>query len=86
MRTRTYSTSLYWHTTRRNQGQIVTDSQPQIAGAAEGAEGPAKGLRLTTDASDRTWELRKGRRVVATGNLADGPAPTVAEAMALAAK
>lgn len=77
--------NIYWNTERQNQGQIVTEMYPQLSGAAEGEEGPAKGLRLTYDASDGEWVLRKGKTEIARGNRFGGqPQPDVWEAMRLA--
>lgn len=82
---KTTSVELYWNATRQNSGQIVTEMYPQMHGAAEGNEGPAKGLRLTYDACDGEWVLRKGKREIARGNRFTGQSqPTVAEAMKLA--
>lgn len=63
---------LHWRVRPVDQGQIVTRSSPQIAGAAEGEEGPAHGLRLVSDASDRTWRLEADGVEVASGR-GDGP-------------
>lgn len=71
---------IVWHVVARNQGQIVTEHQPQILGGGEGSEGTAEGLRLRTDASDRTWALYRGEVLVGRGK---GDAPDVAAAMAL---
>lgn len=77
--------NLYWNEERRNQGQIVSEMYPQLNGAAEGQEGPAKGLRLTYDASDGDWVLRKDKTEIARGNRFKGQdQPTVEEAMDLA--
>lgn len=76
---------IHWNTEPRNQGQIVTEMYPQLAGSAEGNEGPAEGLRLTYDASDGDWVLRKGTKEIARGNRFNGKdKPTVIEAMQMA--
>lgn len=77
--------NIVWNTEGRNQGQIVTEMYPQLAGAGEGNEGPAKGLRLTYDACDGEWVLRKGKKEIARGNRFQGQdLPTVIEAMQMA--
>jgi hypothetical protein len=74
--------NLFWNVERQNQGQIVTEMYPQLHGASEGNEGPAKGLRLIYDSSDGDWVLRKGKREIARGNRFSGQdQPTVIEAM-----
>lgn len=75
---------LFWMALGRNQGQIVTEHQPQVAGAAEGYEGKAKGIRLITDASDQTWQIFKGKRLVASGDYKGANAiPSVDDALAM---
>lgn len=69
----------FWTILGRNQGQMVTEHQPQVAGEPEGDEGDAEGLRLITDSSDRTWDLIFKGKVIAQGK---GAGPTVDEAMA----
>lgn len=77
--------NIFWNTERQNQGQIVTEMYPQLGGSAEGNEGPAKGLRLTYDACDGEWVLRKGKKEIARGNRFKGQdQPTVIEAMQMA--
>jgi hypothetical protein len=77
--------NIVWNTERQNQGQIVTKMYPQLSGAAEGNEGPAKGLRLTYDACNGEWVLRKGNKEIARGNQFKGQGqPTVTEAMQMA--
>jgi hypothetical protein len=75
----------HWLVLAKDQGQMVIKHQPQIAGRAEGAEGRGLGLRLWIDSSDRTWQVRRGTRIIASGSLAYGLAPTVEEAIKLAA-
>jgi hypothetical protein len=80
MTTRTLP-EMYWCTLRPNQGQIVEYSQPQIPGAAEGEEGPGKGLTLRVDHGDQSWSIEDKR----LGTIAEGngtPVPSVAEAIA----
>jgi hypothetical protein len=75
------------HTTRTGWAldtfQIVTHMLPQVAGAAEGEEGPAMGLRLVADGGDRTWTLEVDGVQVATGK---GDVPSVERAMYLAGR
>lgn len=75
---------LFWLVLGRNQGQIVAEHQPQVAGAAEGNEGKARGIRLITDASDLSWQIFKGKRLVACGDYKGSNAiPSVDDAMAM---
>lgn len=71
---------IYWHVRERDAGQIVTLYRPQVAGAAEGVEGEAEGLRLSRDASDCRWCLTFRGASIATGHEA---MPDVARAMAI---
>jgi hypothetical protein len=70
--------TLYWNCIGRNQGQIVEISDAQLAGAAEGDQGPASGLSLRYDRSDRSWSVWCGNREVGVGV---GEKPTVDDAM-----
>lgn len=80
----TTTKTIYWHVLGQNAGQIVTEHQPQICGASEGAEGRGKGLRLFTDASDMTWWLVKGKKTIAEGSYCgQNQLPTVDEALAM---
>lgn len=71
---------IYWDVWGRDAGQIVTLYRPQVAGAAEGFEGEAEGLRLSRDASDCRWCLTFRDREIATGYEA---MPDVARAIAI---
>jgi len=53
--------------TNTKPGQIVEHLVPQLAGASEGESGPAAGISLTLDRSDRTWTLYFGRSAVLDG-------------------
>jgi hypothetical protein len=74
---------MYWHTSERNQGQIVVVSQPQIRGQAEGEEGDGEGLTLRFDQSDNSWTIEDAM----LGTIAEGQhgdhCPTVPEAIAI---
>lgn len=70
--------TLFWSAIGRNRGQIVTEYQPQVAGAAEGDEGRAAGLRLMTDTSDNSWRLYRRGQLIGSGR---GNLPTVEAAM-----
>lgn len=71
---------LIWDTRRRDQGQIVEISYPQIAGGAEGSEGPGEGLSLRFDHSDRSWEVSDTKLgVIMSGK--ENPVPTVEESI-----
>lgn len=61
---------IFWSVWGRDQGQAVTLYRPQVAGAAEGAEGDADGLRLTHDGSSRMWRLTFRGREIAEGSEA----------------
>lgn len=63
-------------------GQIVTSYAPQLRDSAEGEEGPAIGLRLVVDGSDRSWDLSdlSDSAIIASGR---GDMPTVTAAMAI---
>jgi hypothetical protein len=65
---------IFWSVWRRDQGQAVTLYRPQVAGAAEGVEGDADGLRLTHDGSTGFWSLYRGTEEIASAN---GPMPEV---------
>ena len=77
---------IYWAVERQNQGQIVEEHYPQVAGAAEGYEGDAKGLRLVIDRSDRSWAVyadAKMNHEIASGNMRSNVPPTVEESIAI---
>lgn len=79
------SPSFNWRTPPAEAGNIVQLHVPQLSGAAEGS-GDQGIVRLTTDASDRSWEVEARRRsgdawvLLAMGN--DDP-PSVARAFQL---
>jgi len=79
-RTKTAS-RLFWNCTGRNRGQIVEIRDAQLAGAAEGEQGPARGLSLRYDRSDRTWSVYRGEREIGSGV---GDTPSVEDAMQMA--
>jgi len=58
----------FWLVLGKNQGQIVTEQQPQVAGKSEGNEGKAKGIRLIADASDMSWQIFKNKKLIASGD------------------
>lgn len=66
--------SLFWNTLPADQGQIVSVCYAQVSGAAEGESGPADGLSLCVDASDRTWVLTL-RGVESARGRGDAPSP-----------
>ena len=74
--------NVFWSVLGRNQGQIVTEYQPQVAGASEGNEGRARGLRLFVDGSDKSWHVYRRGKLVSQGH---GNPPTVQAAMLIKA-
>lgn len=71
-------TSRYgWHTTARNQGQIVEEREPQLYGAAEGkSRRDLERLTLWVDHSDGEWSIyRDGQRIMHGTRREPIPAP-----------
>lgn len=73
MRSATY----HWHTSGRNQGQIVEERDPQRYGAAEGtSRRDLERLTLWVDRSDGEWSIyRDGKRIMHGTSREPIPAP-----------
>jgi hypothetical protein len=66
--------NFYWNI--ENNGQIVTEMYIQRSGAPEGESGPYEGVTLRLDRSDRTWNLYRKKKKLASGR---GEIPTPLE-------